>query len=54
MGASFSDIIDSEKQARIREIIQEVVGVFAKNMPLCYKDALISKVKVGMLWYLPF
>jgi len=46
MGASFSDIIDNEKQSRIKEIIQEVVGVFAKNLPLCYKDALITKVKV--------
>jgi hypothetical protein len=45
MGAAFSNPIDDAKQARIREIIQEVVGVFAKNFPLAFKDALIQKIK---------
>lgn len=38
--------MDEAKQARVKEIIQEVVGVFAKSFPLAYKDALISKIKV--------
>jgi hypothetical protein len=45
MGASFSNPIDEAKQTRMKEIIQEVVGVFAKNFPLAYKDALIRKIK---------
>lgn len=45
MGATFSNPIDDEKQARMKEIIQEVVGVFSKAFPLAYKDALIAQVK---------
>lgn len=45
MGASFSNPIDDEKQARVKEIIQEVVGVFSKAFPIAYKDALIQQIK---------
>ena len=45
MGSQFSNPIDDEKQSRMKEIIQEVVGVFSKAFPLAYKDALIRRVK---------
>jgi len=45
MGNAFSNPLDEHKQARMNEIINEVVAVFAKVFPLRYKDALISKVK---------
>lgn len=37
--------MDEAKQARMNEIINEVVAVFAKVFPLRYKDALIAKIK---------
>lgn len=45
MGNAFSNPLDESKQARMNEIINEVVAVFAKVFPLRYKDALIAKVK---------
>lgn len=45
MGNSFSNPLDESKQARMNEIINEVVAVFAKVFPLRYKDALIAKIK---------
>lgn len=38
--------LDEAKQARVNEIIQEVVGVFSKSFPIGYKNALISCIKV--------
>lgn len=45
MGNAFSNPLDESKQARMNEIINEVVAVFAKVFPLRYKDALIEKIK---------
>lgn len=45
MGNTFSNPLDDDKQARMNEIINEVVAVFAKVFPVRYKTALISKVK---------
>lgn len=45
MGNAFSNPLDDSKQARMNEIINEVVAVFAKVFPLRYKDALIAKIK---------
>lgn len=45
MGGAFSNPIDDEKQARMKEIVQEVVGVFSKAFPMAYKDALIQQLK---------
>lgn len=45
MGNAFNNPLDEHKQARMNEIISEVVGVFAKEFPLQYKDALIEMLK---------
>mmetsp|Transcript_17722 Transcript_17722/g.26221 ORF Transcript_17722/g.26221 Transcript_17722/m.26221 type:complete len:555 (-) Transcript_17722:206-1870(-) len=45
MGNAFNNPLDESKQARMNEIISEVVGVFAKEFPLHYKDALIEQLK---------
>lgn len=45
MGNAFNNPLDESKQARMNEIITDVLGVFAKEFPLHYKDALIEKVK---------
>lgn len=45
MGNAFSNPLDDSKQDRMKEIINEVVAVFAKVFPLRYKDALIAKIK---------
>lgn len=36
---------DEEKQQRMQEIIQQVLGEFSKQFPLKYKDALIEELK---------
>jgi hypothetical protein len=45
MGNAFNNPLDESKQARMNEIISEVLGVFAKQFPLHYKDALIEMLK---------
>lgn len=45
MGNAFSNPLDENKQARMNEIINEVVSVFAKVFPVRYKTALIEKIK---------
>jgi len=45
MGNAFNNPLDESKQARMNEIITDVLGVFAKEFPLHYKDALIAKIK---------
>lgn len=45
MGNAFSNPLDENKQARMNEIINEVVAVFAKVFPVRYKTALIDKIK---------
>ena len=45
MGNAMNNPLDEAKQARMSEIISEVVGEFGKQFPLKYKDALIEKLK---------
>jgi len=45
MGNAFNNPLDEYKQARMNEIISEVLAVFAKQFPLHYKDALIALLK---------
>jgi hypothetical protein len=46
MGNSMGQPMDEAKQARVNEIIQEVVGVFSKSFPIGYKTSLVGFIKV--------
>lgn len=45
MGNAFNNPLDEAKQARMQEIIGEVLTLFATEFPIHYKDALIEKIK---------
>jgi hypothetical protein len=45
MGNAFNNPLDEAKQARMQEIIGDVLTLFATEFPIHYKDALIEKVK---------
>lgn len=45
MGNTMNNPMNEERVERMQEVINDVVGVFAKEFPLHYKDALIAKVK---------
>lgn len=47
-----SNPLDSAKQARMQEIITDVVGKFGASFTLAYKDALIDKIKVSFVSFL--
>ncbi|KAJ8603496.1 hypothetical protein CTAYLR_005102 [Chrysophaeum taylorii] len=45
MGAGFSNPLDDATRQRMQDRITEILKVFSEQFVLCYKDALISKIK---------
>jgi hypothetical protein len=45
MGGSLTGGFDEEKQARMNEIIQEVLGTFTKEFPIQFNIALVEHIK---------
>jgi hypothetical protein len=45
MGNAMNNPMNEQRVERMQEVISDVVGHFAKEFPMHYKDALISKIK---------